>query len=159
LAASSAAFTVMLRSSISFRMSADSAPVVEDSPAARTRKPRGRARVSNGASILPGVDGRSALGRRYRDIAEALISDQGGAANLSEAKLQLIWRFAAAACLAEQMESRLVRGEPIDLQEHATLCSSLVRLGQRIGINRVARDVTPTVAQYLEHVVKQDQGE
>jgi len=57
------------------------------------------------------------------------------------------------------MESRLVRGEPIDLQEHATLCSSLVRLGQRIGINRVARDVTPTVAQYLEHVVKQDQGE
>ena len=67
---------------------------------------------------------------------------------LSEARLQLIRRFAAAACLAERLESRLVRGEDISLQEHALLCSSLVRLGQRIGIERVAKDIT-TLADYL----------
>jgi hypothetical protein len=95
------------------------------------------------------VDGRTTLGRRYRDIAEQLMADQGGAGQLSEARLQLIRRFAAAACLAEQLESRLVRGEPINLAEHATLCSSLVRLGQRIGVERIAKDVTPSLAEFL----------
>ena len=52
-------------------------------------------------------------------------------------------RFAAAAVLAEQMESRLANGEQIDIQEHALLCSTLTRLAQRIGIERRARDVTP----------------
>jgi hypothetical protein len=51
-------------------------------------------------------------------------------------------RFAAAAVLAEQMESRLANGEQIDIQ-HALLCSTLTRLAQRIGIERRARDVTP----------------
>jgi hypothetical protein len=104
--------------------------------------------VTNGASILPSVDGRTALGRRYRDVVEALTSDQGGASQLSEARLQLIRRFAACACLAEELESRLVRGEPVNLAEHASLCSSLVRLGSRIGVNRVAKPVE-SLSQYL----------
>jgi hypothetical protein len=58
-------------------------------------------------------------------------------------RLQLVRRFAAAAVLAEQMESRLANGEQIDIQEHALLCSTLTRLAQRIGIERRARDVTP----------------
>jgi hypothetical protein len=40
--------------------------------------------------------------------------------------------------------------EPIDIQQHATLSSTLVRLAQRIGINRVARDVAPDLHRYLE---------
>ena len=57
--------------------------------------------------------------------------------------------FAAAAVLAEQMESRLANGEQIDIQEHALLCSTLTRLAQRIGIERRARDVTPSLSEYL----------
>jgi hypothetical protein len=62
--------------------------------------------VSNGGDILPGVDGRSLVARRYRDITSALASDQGGADRLSEARRQLIRRFAVAAVLAEQIEAR-----------------------------------------------------
>lgn len=65
----------------------------------------------------------------------------------------MIRRFAAAAVLAEQMESRLANGEKIDINEHATLSSTLVRLGQRIGIDRRQKDVTPTLAEYLEREV------
>jgi hypothetical protein len=72
----------------------------------------------------------------------AILVDQGGADLCSESRLQLIRRFAAAAVLAEQLESRLANGEQIDIAEHATLSSTLVRLAQRIGIDRVARDVT-----------------
>jgi hypothetical protein len=113
------------------------------------RKRHARSRVSNGTDILPDVDGRSLLARRFRDIASAITSDQGGAAHLSEARLQLVRRFAAAAVIAEQMESDLANGKPVNITEHALLCSTLVRVARQIGIARVARNVTPTLDQYL----------
>ena len=64
---------------------------------------------------------------------------------MSEARAQLIRRFAAAAVLAEQMEARLANGEQIEIAEHAILSSTLVRLAQRIGINRVPKDISPTL--------------
>jgi hypothetical protein len=109
----------------------------------------GRSRVSNGHDVLPDVDGRSVIARRYRDITRAILVDQGGVEQCSESRQQLIRRFAAAAVLAEQMESKLARGEEIDIQQHALLCSSLVRLAQRIGINRIPNDVM-TLRERLE---------
>jgi hypothetical protein len=73
----------------------------------------------------------------------------GGAERCSESRLQLIRRFAAAAVIAEQLETRIANGEEIDVQMHSTLSSTLVRLSNKIGINRVARDITPTLADYL----------
>ena len=82
------------------------------SPHLVPRKASARSRVSNGADILPDVDGRSAVARRYRDIAVQIIADMGGASQCAEARLQLIRRFAAAAVLAEQMEARLANPAP-----------------------------------------------
>jgi hypothetical protein len=62
----------------------------------------------------------------------------------------LIRRFAAAACLAEAMEVKIVEGQQINIAEHALLCSTLVRLGQRIGIDRRSRNVTPHLRDYLD---------
>jgi hypothetical protein len=121
-----------------------------ESSVLQERKRRARSAVSNGTNVLPGVDGRSVASRRYRDIVAALATDQGGSERLSEARLQLIRRFAAAAVLAEGLEAKLVGGEDIDIAEHALLCSTLVRVAQRIGINRIPKNVTPTLAQYLE---------
>ena len=59
--------------------------------------------------MLPDVDGRSGIARRFRDIASAILVDQGGEAQCSESRKQLVRRFAAAAVLAEQMEAG--RGE------------------------------------------------
>lgn len=105
-------------------------------------KPQGRSRVTNGADLLPGIDGRSAVARRYRDILAALASDQGGADRMSEARAQLCRRFAALAVQAEALESRLANGEPVELAEHALIASTLVRLAARIGLDRRARSVT-----------------
>jgi hypothetical protein len=120
------------------------------SAAIARRKPEARSRVSNGADVLPGVDGRSIVARRYRDIAAAIVQDMGGADRCSEARLQLIRRFAAAACIAEEMEAKLARGEAIDIHQHTYLCSTLTRIVQRIGINRRARTVVPDLRDYLE---------
>jgi len=113
-------------------------------------KSRGRSRISNGHDLLPGIDGRSAVARRYRDISGAIIIDQGGIDRCSESRLQLIRRFAAAAVLAEQLEGRLANGEQVDINEHATLSSTLVRLAAKIGIDRVPKDVTPSLHELLQ---------
>jgi hypothetical protein len=113
------------------------------------RKPEAKSRVSNGSDVLPNVDGRTVLTRRYRDIAGALVADAGGADSCSETKIQLIRRFSAAAVLAESMEARLANGEQIDIAEHALLSSTLVRIAQRIGINRVPKNVTPDLRDYI----------
>jgi len=117
-------------------------------PVERSRSKQ-RSRLTNGAALLPDVDGRSAIARRFKDITSAILADQGGAELCSESRLQLVRRSAAAAVLAEQMESRLANGEQIDIQEHALLCSTLTRLAQRIGMERRTKDVTPNLSEYL----------
>ena len=87
-----------------------------------------RSRVTNGAELLPGIDCRSPVARRYRDLVSAILVDRGGGDYCSESRRQLIRRFAAAACFAEQLEARLVNGEQIDIQQHATLSSTLVAM-------------------------------
>jgi hypothetical protein len=123
------------------------------SPATTVRKPTARSRVTNGKDLLPGVDGRSAVARRYQDIVAALVSDAGGDIGMSEARRQLIRRFAALAVLAENLEAQLAMGEPIDLGEHCAISSTLVRLASRLGINRAAKLVTP-LRDYLEAKAK-----
>jgi hypothetical protein len=75
--------------------------------------------------------------------------DQGGPDQCSESRQQLIRRFAAAAVLAEQLEASLARGEKIDITEHALLVSTLVRVAQRIGIDRIPKMIVPTLNEYL----------
>ena len=116
----------------------------------RGDKQYGRSAISNGTSFLRDVDHRSPIYRRYRDIARSILVDQGGVEQCSESRQQLIRRFAAAAVLSEQLETRLVNGEEIDVAEHAILSSTLVRLAQRIGIDRVPRDVNgPSLGELL----------
>ena len=93
-------------------------------------------------------------GAPARIVAQIAI-DQGGFSQLSESRVQLVKRFAAACVLAEQMESKLANGEEIDIHEHALLCSTLVRIAQRIGINRVPKNVTPSVEDYVRSITSE----
>jgi hypothetical protein len=117
---------------------------------AEDRKAHGRSRVTNGGDAsIPKVDGRKWIAKRYREIAAAIFSDQGGVDRCSESRKQLIRRFAAAAVLAEELEVQLARGEEVDINRHALLCSTLVRIAQRTGLHRMPRDVVPTLTEYL----------
>jgi hypothetical protein len=111
--------------------------------------------VSNGKDVLPHCDGRSLIARRYRDVASAILADQGGAHQCSESRQQLIRRFAAAAVLAEQMEARLANGEEINIAEHALLCSTLVRIGHRIGLARIPREVVDPALEIYERALRE----
>src|SRR6478609_865200 len=110
---------------------------------------RARSAVTNHKDLLPGLDGRSATARRFRDLVNAFVADMGGLDRCSEVRLGLVRRLAATTVQAEMLEARMVNGEPIDIATLCTLASTTVRLSQRLGLERRTRDVTPSLGQYL----------
>ncbi len=47
------------------------------------------------------------------------------------------------------MEAKLANGEEINIVEHAQLASTLVRIAQRIGIDRRSKVIGSTLSDYL----------
>jgi hypothetical protein len=140
-------------------MSETALDLPSDCAAIAKRSPTHRSRLTNGKDLLPDIDGRSAAARRFKDIIGQIITDQGGIDACAESRLQLVRRFAAAAVLAERLESRIANGEDIDIAQHAVLCSTLVRIGARIGINRRLRNIVPDPLEYAREFEEADEVE
>ena len=111
-------------------------------------KPSARSRVSNGKDLfLEGVDGRSVIARRYRDILAQLTSDIGG--DPSEAQSIIIRRATQLAVWCEMAEAEAAGGKPLNISEYATATNTLRRLLLDLGLERRMRDITPTINAYL----------
>ncbi len=70
-------------------------------------------------------------------------------ASLGASVTLLLPFWSIRAALTCVLEGRLARGEEIDVERHALLCSTLTRLAQRIGIDRRAKNITPSLSEYL----------
>ena len=118
----------------------------------RTRKapeppPQFATRKGTGSAVLVGVDGRSQMARRYREIVSGIESDLGG--DLTEAQQHLVARSATLAIWCEARESELGDNKEFDAGQYATIANALRRLLSDLGIERRAKDITPTLDQYL----------
>lgn len=117
------------------------------------RKRHARSRVTNGQTLLPGVDGRSTWVRRARDVLELHISDLGGDAAISEAERSIVRRAATLTVELERMETEFATkgGAGTDgLAAYVTAANALRRLLETVGLQRRARDITPNLANYLK---------
>jgi hypothetical protein len=74
----------------------------------------------------------------------------GGPDLLSEGQRQLARRIATLAISCEKMEGEAAQGNAIDLVVYGTLTDRLGRALQRLGLKRVPKNVTPTLADYLQ---------
>jgi hypothetical protein len=110
-------------------------------------KRQARSRVGNGTVVLDGVDGRSTRVRRYREILAQLISDLGG--DPSEAQTIIARRASELAVWCELRAQAMASGEEINIGEFTTATNALRRLLTDLGLERRARDVTPSLEQYL----------
>src|SRR5262245_24769834 len=119
-------------------------------PQIEPRAPALRARITNHKDLLPGLDGRTSAARRFRDLVSSYIADMGGIDRCSEIKLGLLRRLAAATMQAELLEARMVHGEQIDVGRPCTLGSTTGRIASRLGVERRAKNDTPSVKDYLE---------
>jgi hypothetical protein len=108
-------------------------------------KPKGRSAVTNGRTLLPGIDGRGAWARRLRDVLSAHLSDMGGADNVSEAERSLLRRAAILTVELETMEFSFAKSDGTDaemLDLYQRTASSLRRILESVGLGRRMKDVT-----------------
>ena len=84
------------------------------------RSSRQRSAITNCPSRLPGVDGRSAAGRRWRDIVEAIIGEFG------DSNTEAVREFAGLRFAREQVQASAVTGSTPRAAE------DLVRIGRLI---------------------------
>ena len=111
--------------------------------------PRCRSSVTNGRRLHVDHIGDTKWSRRFRDLLSEIISDLGGPDALSEAQRQLARRAATISLECERLESKAVADEAIDLELYGALTDRLGRTFGRLGLKRVANDVTPTLETYL----------
>jgi len=107
-----------------------------------------RSRVTNGTELLPGLEGRSLLARRFRDLIAQHTMDLGGESNVSQAQLSLIRRAAALTVELERWETRFADDDgakPLALDQYQRCLNSLRRVLESLGLERKSRDITPEI--------------
>ena len=113
----------------------------------------GRSRITNGTALLPGhIDGRSPWHRRCKDLIALHISDLGGEENTSAAKKSLVRRVAVLSTELEMLEGKFAQAgqaTSADLDLYIRGSGNLRRLLQTLGLERISKDVTPTLGQLL----------
>jgi hypothetical protein len=97
---------------------------------------RQRTAIANGAAILAGVDGRSHVARRYREVGALLAGDLGGATHLTEAQKQLVRCASGLVVLREALDVKAAKGEKVDSGEYCSLSNTLRRVLVTIGLKR-----------------------
>jgi hypothetical protein len=118
---------------------------------AEQKETRWRSAVTNGRRLHVIAPTTNAWTRRYRDVFDQIISDISGGAPeiLSEGQKQLCRRATTIAIACERLECRAAEGKKIDLEIYGKLADRLGRTFHRLGLKRQARDVTPTLDQYI----------
>lgn len=105
------------------------------------------------------LDRRTLASRKFSSIASGIAADLGGEDKLSTVQHHLIEAFAGAALHVADLNARLLLGQQVDIAEHSQAISSMVRIAMRIGVERLPRDVTPTLDQYLETLARDKERE
>lgn len=114
------------------------------------RPPTTRAKISNGKHLLPGIDGRSAAARRFRDLVADLAADLGGEASLSNADLALVRQCATSVMATEQLSASIVNGQAVDADSLVRLNNTTARL--LVSLRRKGRQ-TPLQAPLRERLM------
>lgn len=110
--------------------------------------PKAATKVMNQTQVLPGVDGRSLMARRVRELSQQMVSDCGG--DVTQTRLAIIMRACVLLARIEQAEAAALDGRAeLEPQAHVLMVNCARRLLCDIGLERVARDVTPNLDRYI----------
>ena len=95
------------------------------------------------------LDGRTKARKQFDAIARGIAVDLGGDDRLSTVQRHLVEAFAGAAIHVHKLNARLLLGEEVDLVAHSQAISTMVRIASRIGVNRIAREVGPSLVDAI----------
>jgi hypothetical protein len=123
------------------------------------RSSRGRSAISNDVLKLRGVDGRSASGRRFRDLMRSFAAEIGdGIESLSEQQRAICGQAAMATIQIETLQSRVVSGDAVDpeliIRTGNVQLRALAALGLRKGSKPA--DGASALQSYLQSIAQRD---
>jgi len=125
-----------------------------------TRNRFNRSAVTNGKRFLPrGVHEASTWARIARDVVASLTVHLGGASEVTEPQRLLIRRVATLEAELVHYEAKFAMARakneepnPNEIILYGQLADRQRRLAEPLGWKRVARDITPTLEAYAEHI-------
>ena len=99
------------------------------------------------------LDHRCLSSKRFDSIAAGIAADLGGEDRLSTVQRGLIEVYAGVSVRANDLIARQMLGQEINGTELNQYASTMVRVASRLGVQRLARDITPpSVEEYLAHI-------
>ena len=111
---------------------------------------RNRSRITNGSELLRGVDGRSAEGRRYRDLTEAFRVEFGLGA--SEREMAAIRLATALTVQSETLQAAIVRGERVAEEELTRALNAQARALRELRLMQKRRAPRPAGRHELDAI-------
>jgi hypothetical protein len=101
-------------------------------------------------NLVP-LDKATGAARFFDRMVREIENDLGGRRQLSRIEGELVRAFAGAATTLQYLNVQVALGEgsEIDLAGYATIASTMLRIGSRLGLARRPRDVTLTLGQVL----------
>jgi hypothetical protein len=126
-------------------MLATSAEMAADPKPQRVRRSADKMRLMT----MSHIDGRTRAMCKVRALGAAIENDLGGADRLTQGQRQLVQRAAVLGALIEDVEARWAAGDAIDIAGYLSAINAQRRVLATLGLQRVARDVTPSLAAYL----------
>jgi hypothetical protein len=115
------------------------------SPTKRRSKKATRPQLLTRSSL----DGRTNAARYFDKLAADIEADLGGRDQLSAIERALVEAFAGSYVSLCHLNAQLALGQPIDLSQHSQCVGAMVRVASRLGLQRRAKDVGPTLSEYL----------
>ena len=95
--------------------------------------------------------------RFYNRMVREIETDLGGRRQLSRIEGELIGAFAGGATVLRYLNRQVALGElsEVNLSDFATVASTMLRIGARLGLQRRPKDVT-SLADYLASLTETD---
>ncbi|GLS36057.1 hypothetical protein GCM10010869_16460 [Mesorhizobium tianshanense] len=100
---------------------------------------------------LDDLDMRNLAGQRAKHWLQTMVDELGGPSAISLARRTLLERAAFVRALLEHMEAERLDGVDISVGSYSNLVSTLHNLLRTVGLERVMKDVTPSLTQYLRN--------
>lgn len=95
------------------------------------------------------LDGRTNAAKLFDRLVADIEADLAGHDQLTAIERALVEAFAGAYVSLAHLNTRLARGDAIDLSQHAQCVGAMVRVASRLGLQRRAKDVGPSLSEYL----------
>jgi hypothetical protein len=95
------------------------------------------------------IDQNSGAGRFYNRMVREVEADLGGRRKLSRVSLELVRAFCGAATALQSLNRDVLLGDhQIDYSAYATIASTMLRIGSRLGLQRCGEPRLPDPLDY-----------